>query len=202
MFSQLPPKVTFFKAIVEYHNQDIDNDTVKIQNSSFTISIPHVAFYSHFYFPHVPISLFLATTSSVQFSHIWLFATPWTAACQASLSMNYHSLLKLMSIESVMASNHLILCCPLLLLPSICIRVFSDSQFFTSSGQSIGASASASVLNSQDGFSLGLIRLIFLKSKGLSRVFSNTGIQKHQFFDTQLSLRSNSNIHTWLLEKS
>ena len=67
--------------------------------------------------------------SSVQsLSHVRLFATPWTAACQASLSItNYWSLLKLMSFESVMPSNHLILCCPLLLLPSIfhSIRVFS-----------------------------------------------------------------------------
>ena len=76
-------------------------------------------------------------------------ATPWTAAIQASLSItNFWSLLKLISIELVMPSNHLILCRPLLLLPSIfpSIRVFPMSQFFTSGGQSIGVSASASVL--------------------------------------------------------
>ena len=79
---------------------------------------------------------------------------------------------------------------------------FSVSQFFESGGQSIGVSASASVIpmNIQDWFPLGLTGLI-LQSKGLSRVFSNTTVQKHQFFDTQLSLWSNSHIHTWLLEK-
>ena len=88
--------------------------------------------------------------SSVQsLSHVRLFATPWTAALQASLSItNSWSLLKLMSIESVMSFNYLILCRPLLLSPSIfpSIRVFSNESAFTSGGQSIGASASASVL--------------------------------------------------------
>ena len=83
-------------------------------------------------------------------SHVQLLATPWTAARQASLSFTIsQSLLKLMSIESGMPSNHLILCRPLLLLPSAfpSIRVFFPvSQFFTAGGQSIGASASASVL--------------------------------------------------------
>ena len=95
--------------------------------------------------------------SSVQsLSRVQLFVTPWTAACQASLSITKsRSLLKLMSIKSVMPSSHLILCCPLLLLPSIfpIIRVFYDeSVFFTSGGQSIGVSASATVLpvNIQD----------------------------------------------------
>ena len=79
---------------------------------------------------------------------------------------------------------------------------FPRSQIFTSGGQSIGVSASASVLptNIQDWFPLGLIGLISLQSKGLSRVFSTT-VQKHQFFSTQLSSQSNSHIHTWLLEK-
>ena len=79
-------------------------------------------------------------------SHVWLFATTWTAAREPSLSFtNSQSLLKLMSTESVMPSNHLILCRPLLLLPSIflSIRVFSVSQLFTSVGQRIGVSASA-----------------------------------------------------------
>ena len=79
---------------------------------------------------------------------------------------------------------------------------FPISQFFTSGGQRIGASASASVLpmNIQDWFPLGWTGWNSLQSKGLSRVFSNTTIQKHQFFGTQLSLWSNSHIHTWLLE--
>ena len=80
---------------------------------------------------------------------------------------------------------------------------FVMSQFFTSGGQSTGASASASVLptNAQDWFPLGLTDLISLQSKGLSRVFSNTPVQKHQFFSAQPSYWSNSHIHTWLLEK-
>ena len=80
---------------------------------------------------------------------------------------------------------------------------FPMSHFFTSDSQSVGASASASVLpmNTQDWFPLGLTGLISLQSKGLSRVFSNTTFQKYQFFSTQLSLWSNSQTHTWLLEK-
>ena len=80
---------------------------------------------------------------------------------------------------------------------------FQMSQFFTSGGQSTGVSASASVLpvNIQDWFPLGWTSWISLQSKGLSRVFSNTTVQKHHFFSAQLSLSSNSHIHTWLLEK-
>ena len=128
--------------------------------------------------------------SSVQsLSHVWLFATPWTAAHQASLSFtNSRSLLKLMSITSVMPTNHLILCRPLRLLPSIFPSTgsFQMSQFFTSGGQSIGVSALASVLpmNIQDWFPLGLTGWVSLQSKELSRVFSNTTLQKHQFFGT------------------
>ena len=133
-------------------------------------------------------------------SHVQLFASPLTAACQASLSMTIsQSFPKFMSIESVMPSNHLILCHPLLL-PSIfpSIRVFPVSQLFTSGGQSIGVSASAGVLqrNIQGWHPLGLTGLISLLSKGLSRVFSNTTVQKHQFFGAQPSLWSNSHICT------
>ena len=80
---------------------------------------------------------------------------------------------------------------------------FLMSQFFASGDQSIGVSASATVLpmNIQDWFPLGLIGWIFLQSKGLSRVFFNTTVQKHQFFSVQYSLWSNSHIYTWLLEK-
>ena len=132
---------------------------------------------------------------------------PWTAACQASLSItNSRSLLKFLSIELVIPSSHLILCHPYSSWP----QYFPESgsfpmcQFFTSSGQSIGVSASASVLlmNIQDWFPLGWTDWISLQSKGFSRVFSNTTVQKHQFFGDQLSLQSNSHIHTWLLEKS
>ena len=93
-------------------------------------------------------------------SHVWLFATPWTAALQASLSItNSWSLLKLKSIESAMPSNHLILYCPLLFLPSIFPNF--RSQFLPSGGQSIGVTASTLVLpmNIQDWFPLGLTGL-------------------------------------------
>ena len=111
--------------------------------------------------------------SSVQsLSHVQLFETPWTAACQASLSItNSQGLLKLTSIGLVMPSNHLILCVPF----SSCLQSFPPSgsfprsQFFTSIGQSVGVSASASVLpmNIQDWFPLGWTGWISLQSKGL-----------------------------------
>jgi len=94
---------------------------------------------------------------------------------------------------------------PLLFLPSVflSIRSFLMNQFFPLGGQIIGVSVSASVLpmNSQDWFPLGLTGWISLQPNGFSRVFSNTTVQKHQFFDAQLFLWSNSHIHTWLLEK-
>ena len=98
---------------------------------------------------------------------------------------------------------------PLLPLFSSCPQSFPASgsfpmrQLFTSGGQSIGASVSTSVLpmNIQDWFPLGWTGWISLQSKGLSRVFSNTTVQKHRFFSAQLSLCSNSHIHSWLLEK-
>ena len=133
--------------------------------------------------------------SSVQsLSHVRLLATPWIAACQASLSItNSRSLLKLRSIESVMPSNRLIpFSSRLQSFPAS--ESFQISQFFTSGGQNIGVSASTSVLpmNIQDWFPLGLTGWISLLSKGFSRVFSNTTVQKHQFFSSQLSLYSNS----------
>ena len=108
--------------------------------------------------------------SSIQsFSRVWLFETPWTATQQASLSMtNSWSLLKLMNTESVLPSNHLILCCPLLLLPSIfpSIRVFSNESVLCIGGQSIGVWASTSVLpmNIQDWFPLGWTGWILRRS--------------------------------------
>ena len=138
--------------------------------------------------------------SSVQLlSCVWLFVTLWTEVRQASLFItNSQSLLKLMSIKSVMPSNHLILCHSLLLLASVfpSIRVFSNESVLHIRSQSIGASASASVLpvNIQDWFPLGLTGCISLQSKGFSRVFSNSIVQKHQFFGAQLSLWSNSHL--------
>ena len=126
-------------------------------------------------------------------SCIQLFVTPWTAACQTSLSFTISwSLLKLMSIESVMPSNHLIL----FALFFSCLQSLPASGsslvnwLIESGGQSIKNSASASVLpmNIQDWFLLGLTGLISLLSQGLSRVFSSATGQKHQFFGAQLSL--------------
>ena len=144
--------------------------------------------------------------SSVQsLSRVRLFATPWTIARQASLSItNSRSSLRLMFIESVMPSSHLILCRPLLLLPPIPPSMsFPMSQLFAWGGQSIGVSALASFLpkNTQNRSPLEWTGWISLQSKGLSRVFSNITVQKHQFFGAQLSSQSNSHIHTWLLEK-
>ena len=125
--------------------------------------------------------------STVQsLSRVWLFARPWTAARQASLSItNSQRLLKLMSIESVMPSKHLILCHPF---PSSLQSFpasgsFPVSQIFASGGQSIGVSASASVLpmNIEDWFPLGWTGWISFQSKGLSRVFSTTTVQKHHY---------------------
>ena len=133
--------------------------------------------------------------SSVQLhSHVRLFETPWTAALQASLSItNSQSLLRLMSIESVMPtiSSSVIpfSSCPQSFPAS---RSYPMSKLFASGGQSIGVSASTSVLpmNFQDLFPLGWTGWISMLSKGLSRVFSNTTVQKHQFFGAQLSSKT------------
>ena len=120
-------------------------------------------------------------------------ATPWTAVHQASLSItNSQNLLKLMSIELVMPSNHLILCHPLLLLPSIppSIRVFSNESVLQIRWLKYWShSFSISPSNEYSGLiSFRMDWWISLQPKGLSRVFSNTTVQKHQFFSVQLSL--------------
>ena len=139
-------------------------------------------------------------------SHVQLFSTPWTAARQVSLSFTISwNLLKLTSSESVIPSSDLILCC----LFSFCPQSFAASGSFPMSGlfesgsQSIGASASASVLQKSilSWFPVRLTGLISLLSKGLSRVFSSTTVGKHKFFRTLPSLLSISHIHTWLLER-
>ena len=136
-------------------------------------------------------------------SCVWLFVTQWIAAYQASLFFTIsQGLLRLMSTESVMPSNHLILSHPPFLLPSIFLstRVFYNELALRQSigGQSIGASASASVLpmSIQGWFHLGLTGWISLLSKGLSRVFSSTTVQKQQFFIAQPSLWSSPQ---WIL---
>ena len=138
-------------------------------------------------------ALYKSPQFSSALSHVWLFATPWTAARQASLSIiNSRSLLKLMSIMSVMLSNHLILCHPLLLLPSIItsIRVFSSGLVLCIRWPKYWSFCFTSVLpmNIQDWFPLGWTGRISLQSKGLSRVFSKITVQNHQFFGAQLSL--------------
>ena len=149
--------------------------------------------------PIFRIRLFLFSSlsckfSSVQFlSHVWLFATPWTAARQESLSItSSRSLSKLMSVELVMPSNHLILCHPLLLPPSIfpSIRVFSNKSALCIRWPKYWSfSFNTSHSNAHSGLiSFRMVWWISLQSKGLSRVFSNTTVQKHQFFSSQLSL--------------
>ena len=138
------------------------------------------------------------------FNHVWFFVTPCTEACQASMSFTISwSLLKLMSIESVMPSNHLILCHPLLLpLIFLTIRAFSnESALCISWPRYWSFSFSISPSNEYSGFPLRLTGLISLQSKGLSRVFSKITVQKHQFFGAQPSLWFNSHIRTLLLEK-
>ena len=141
--------------------------------------------------------------SSVQFSCsvVSNSVTAWTAARQASLSIiNSQTLLKLISIELVRPSNHLILCRPLLLSPSIfpSIRVFSNELVFCIRWQKYRSfSFSINPPNEYSGpISFRMDWLDLLASKGLSRVSSNTTVQKHQFFGAQLSLQSNSHIHT------
>ena len=128
------------------------------------------------------VNIIYIYTHTQSLSRLWLFATPWTAAHQASLSItNSRSPPKPMSIESVMPSNHLILCRPLLLhLQSFpASGSYQLTRLFPSGGQSIGVSASTSVppMNIQDWSPLGWTGWISLQSKGLSRVFSNTTAQ-------------------------
>ena len=129
---------------------------------------------------------------------------PWTATCQASLSFTiFWSLLKLMSIESMKPSNDFILCHPLLFLPSIflSIRGFSIELALCIIWPKYWNFNTVLPVNSHSWFPLGLTGLFSLLSKGLSRVFSSSTFQNHQFFSTHPSLWSNSHIHAWWLEK-
>ena len=145
---------------------------------------------------------------SVQFSSVPqpcpFFVTPWTAACQAFLSItNSWSLPRFRSIESVMPSNHLILCLPLLLLPPSPPSIRVLSQLVAWGWPKYWSfSFSISPFNEHPGLiSFRMDWLDLLAVQGLSRVFSNTTVQKHQIFGAQLSSQSNSHIHTWPLEK-
>ena len=155
-------------------------------------------------YPALVVVLFISSVQSL--SRVQLFVTPWITTCQASLPITSSwSTLRLTSIKSVMPSSHLILCRPLLLLKPIppSIRVFSNESTFHMRWSKYW-SFSFSIIPSKE--IPGLISFkwtgwISLQSKGLSRVFSKTTVQKHQFFGTQPSTQSNSHIHTWLLEK-
>ena len=146
---------------------------------------------------------------SVKFSHSLVYdsVTPWN--CSTPGFPVHHQLLELAQThvhrvsDAIKPSYSLSFPSPLAFNLSQHQGSFQMSQFFASGGQSIGASASALVLpmNIQDWFPLGLTGWISLQSKGLSRVFSNTTVQKHKFFGAQLSLWSNSHIYTWLLER-
>ena len=135
---------------------------------------------------------------------VWIFATPWTAACQVFLSFTTSRRMLKLSIESVMPPNHLVLCRPLLLLPSIFLssKVFSDESAFRIRWPKYWSCSFSisSPKNIQDWSPLGWTGLISLQSKWLSRVF-NTAILKHQIFSAQPSWWSNSHIHTWPLGK-
>ena len=155
------------------------------------------------------VAPFTAELLAVQLrSHFWLFPTPWTAACQVSPPLNISWNLPIPSSHPLNWWCHLTISSSVALF-CFCLQSFPASgsfqmsQFLTSGGQSIRASASASVIpvNIQDWFPLGLTDLISLLSKGLSRVFSSSTVQKHQFFGAQPSSQSNSHIHTWPLEK-
>ena len=141
--------------------------------------------------------------SSVQsLSHVQLNANSRTVAREAFLSIsNSRSLIKLISIESVRPSNHLILCQPLLLSPSNfpSLRVFSNESVLPirwPKYESFTFNISSPSNEHSELISFRMDQFDPLQSKGLSRVFSNTTVQKHQFFSTQLSLESNSHIHT------
>ena len=146
-------------------------------------------------------TLFLCSLVQTQFSSVQFSLSVMSAARQGSLSItNSRSLLKLMCIESVMPSRHLILCCPLFLLPPIPpgIRVFSNESTLHVRWPKYW-SFSFSIIPSKEIPGLIAFRMdywISLQSKGLSRVFSNTTVQKHQFFDAQLSSQSNSHIQS------
>ena len=136
-------------------------------------------------------------------SRVQIFATLWTATCQAShLSQSPRVCSNLCLVSQwcypTISSSALFSSC----LPSFpASRSIPESRLFASGGQSIGVSASVLPMKIQCCFPLWLIGLISLLSKGLSRVFFNTTIRKHQFFGVQPSLQSNSHTHTWLLEK-
>ena len=202
--SFFPPRVNGSHLKTSFSISKKLNLSLLADNLAFSIRICSCTILHNQELDNLPFYIF----SSVQLlSHVRLFAIPWTAARQAFLSItNSQSLLKLMCIKSViLMHNHLILCCPLLLLPSIfpSTRVFANELVLRirwPKNWSFSFSISPS-MNIQDWFPLGWTVWISLQSKGPWRVFSNTTVQKHQFFSAQHSSRSKSHFHTWLLEK-
>ena len=144
-------------------------------------------------------------SSAQLLSHIWLFVTPWAAACQGgpSPTPGVYSNARPLSQWCHPTISSSVISFYFYLQSFSTSGSFPMSQFFASGGQIIGVSASTSVLpmNIQDWFPLGWTGWISLQSKGLSKVFSNSTVKKHQFFGPQLSLQSNSHIHTWPVEK-
>ena len=190
--SQVNKKNNFFKWHIGIWFQVCKCRAFSVRTNGSLISTNFLLFCIFLKMDEPPLLLF--------FSPVQLFATPWKAACQASLSFTiFKSLLRFMSIESVMLSN-----LSSATLFSFCLQSFPGSGsfpmswFITSGGQSTGASTSATVLsvNIQSWFPLGLTGFSLL-FKWLSGVFYGTTVWKHQFFDTQPSLWSNSHIHTW-----
>ena len=169
----------------------------KITSQVWILEVKHGPSFPDFFREH------LHMFSSVQgLSRIWLFVTPWTAACQASLSItNSQSLLKLMSIESAMPTSHLILCHTLLLLPSIfpSIRVFSNESVLPIRWPKYwGFSFSISPSNEYSGLICFRIDWFdFLAVQWTLKSLLQHHSSKHQFFGTRLSSQSNSHIHTW-----
>ena len=161
---------------------------------------------SQWYFLNEQMNEYSNFSSDQSLSRVRLFATPWTIACQASLSITTPGVypnsctLSRWCHPTISSSVIPFSSCPQSFPAS---GSFQMSQLFSSDSQSIGVSILTSVLpmNTQDWSPLGWAGWISLQSKGLSRVFSNTTLQKHQFFGTQLSSHSNSHIHTWPLEK-
>ena len=172
------------------------------RNKSYDKHRQHIKKQRHYFVNKDPCHF-----SSVQsLSHVWLFTTPWTAACQASLSIiNSRSPPKLLSIELVMPCNHLILCHPLLLLPSIgpSIRVFSNELALHISWPKYWSfSFNLSLSHEHPGLiSFRMDWLDLLAVWGTCKSLLQHHSSKHQFFSAQLSSQSNSHIHTWLLEK-
>ena len=196
-------KKDFFSTILSEWSQERENSILCISNSRSQAPLMGLK---------INFSVFLMKeenkASSVQFSRsvVSNSATPWITAHQASLFItNSRSSPKLICLKLVMPSSHLIFCHPLLLLPPIppSISVISnESTLHMRWPKYWSFSLSISPSNEHPGWSpLGWTGWISLQSKGLSRVFSNTTLQTHQFFGAQLSSQSNSHIHTWLLKK-